>query len=200
MRWPSAVTHAPQRLLILSFLAQAVLSVDARAASGLTAQLSSRSGRARQTAFLSRAETRSHTKFPFSMYDKIITAPRCTCECCIVESRRPSENDGHVTTKCSVPPSNSDGKSCPEKCSVVSDPIFSAFDVVGQDRFCFYSCIPSTSLPPPKKVEKDNALDASFKGGYLPNSPCVDATSDAKELAKASDGNGRDPHYVPLGF
>merc|ERR1719453_2656178 len=126
----------------------------------------------------------------------VIEVPRCNCDCCIVESRRPSENDGSTTTKCTVPPETADATPCPAKCSVVNDPIFTSFDVIVQDRFCFFECVPAGSQAPAEKVESANAVDASYRGGFALNTPCVHVNQDQVPLAKDSDGNGRDPQFA----
>jgi len=162
----------------------------------VAAQAASVAAASSRTTFLSKMKSKTKAKFiGFHLYDKVIDAPRCTCDCCIVEGRRPSENDGSATTKCSVPPSNADVGACPVKCSVVNDPIFSNFDIIVQDRFCFFECVPAGNIAPAKKVELQNAVDASFKGGSLLNTPCVHMTKDQVSLATDSDGNGRDPLF-----
>lgn len=131
----------------------------------------------------------------FSLYSGVFSAPECTCNCCIVEGRRPSETVGAITTKCAVPPLNDKRNElykCPTACSIVNDAIIGSTNVVHVERYCFYHCQPATNERPDQKIINEDSDEASFNGGSLTDSTCVPIPPSLLANATSSDLNGKD--------
>eukprot|EP00747_Dinoflagellata_sp_TGD_P163082 gnl/TRDRNA2_/TRDRNA2_181399_c0_seq1.p1 gnl/TRDRNA2_/TRDRNA2_181399_c0~~gnl/TRDRNA2_/TRDRNA2_181399_c0_seq1.p1 ORF type:complete len:161 (-),score=21.28 gnl/TRDRNA2_/TRDRNA2_181399_c0_seq1:63-545(-) len=131
----------------------------------------------------------------FSRYWDVLSEDECTCNCCIVEPRRPSERNGQVVSKCAAYPAHDQRKEmyqCPKACSVVNDPVLDASSVVEMERFCFYHCQPGNDFTTLHKLNLNLQEDVQFKGGYLEDSVCVPASKNKITQAISSDKSGKD--------
>lgn len=148
------------------------------------------------------ARLAARSKGVFTLYTNVFSAPECTCNCCIVEGRRPNEVDGQIASKCAVPPPNDERNQvykCPGKCSIVNDAILGNTNVVHVERYCFYHCQPAGNVRPAQKIANEGSLDASYNGGSIIDTPCVPMPHNLVESAKSSDFNGRDSQVPAAG-
>lgn len=153
-------------------------------------QEATRLGRARRSGVsLHLSAARSRSRGILQIYDDEVDSPVCGCDCCVAESRRPAERSSDITSKCGVPPQGR----CPERCSVVNDPVLQNAIIVEMERFCFYRCQPAGSLETSERNNLIQQADASFRGGYLTETPCRAVPENLEAQAVESDGNGRDP-------
>lgn len=135
--------------------------------------------------------TVSRSKGIFPMYDGVISAPKCSCSCCVVERRRPDEAGGQDLAKCAAPPPQS--SRCSSECAAVNDEVFSQVKVVDMDRYCFHRCRPEGSLQPSERLEVlEKTGGASFHGGFSVYTPCVPVPKSLETFAMEPNGNGRD--------
>jgi len=138
---------------------------------------------------------RSRAKGILGGYTAIFGSPECTCDCCIVEKRRPAEVDLPITSKCAVPPPNDPRNeiySCPKACTTINDGILSNTNVVAMERYCFYECQPASNDTPDIKVANAGSIQAAFNGGSLYDTACVPLSPLNIPDAVDSNGNARD--------
>jgi len=151
---------------------------------------------------VSAAMMRARAKAIFSDFDYKLDEAACSCNCCIVEARRPSEVQGNLTTKCSMPPPNDERHEiykCPNQCSTVNDEVIGNSHLLHFERFCFYHCKPSSDVPPDVKISSliQNNEDAEYNGGSILDATCVPIPAPVLRSLVTTDMNGRDPQ---IGF
>lgn len=139
--------------------------------------------------------TVSRSKGIFPVYDGVITSPKCSCNCCVVERRRPDEAGGQELSKCAAgPPKTS---SCSSQCAAVDDEVFTHVTIVDMDRYCFHRCRPEGTLSPSERLEVlEKTGGSSFHGGFSVYTPCVPVPKSLETFAMEPEGNGRD-HLLP---
>ncbi|CAK9063136.1 unnamed protein product [Durusdinium trenchii] len=139
----------------------------------------------------------SRSKGIFPVYDGVITSPKCSCNCCVVERRRtgPDEAGGQELSKCAAgPPKTS---SCSSQCAAVDDEVFTHVTIVDMDRYCFHRCRPEGTLSPSERLEVlEKTGGSSFHGGFSVYTPCVPVPKSLETFAMEPEGNGRD-HLLP---
>eukprot|EP00927_Polykrikos_kofoidii_P045309 TRINITY_DN39243_c0_g1_i1.p1 TRINITY_DN39243_c0_g1~~TRINITY_DN39243_c0_g1_i1.p1 ORF type:complete len:184 (+),score=26.91 TRINITY_DN39243_c0_g1_i1:64-615(+) len=136
------------------------------------------------------------TRGIFDFWPKELAEKECTCQCCIAELRRPQEMNAQINAKCTPPPEDDQRNTmygCTTRCSVVNDPIFPSSSVVEYNRYCFYHCKPTASVPALLRVGLDEGPEATMTGGNLLDADCVAIRGQAVLEATNLDHNGRDP-------
>lgn len=151
-----------------------------------------------QVLLVSAAMMRARSKGLFSEdYTTTLDLAACSCNCCIVEGRRPSEIVGNIKTKCAMPPMNDKRHEiyrCPTHCSMVGDDVIGTAQILHFERYCFYHCQPSSDARPDQKIANmlENNEEAAFNGGSIIDSTCVPMPKALLEHAVTSDQSGQD--------
>jgi len=183
----------------LAFLACAWRLPAANAALLATAEATLQTAQQKQRLRVERVHTRAQRRAGgiFQMYDATVESGRCSCSCCIVAPRRPTEAGGESARKCAPPPVNA--QRCGERCAMVKDPVLmSERGIMLTERFCFYRCQPGGVLTAADKAVMQHVDDASFRGGFNTETECVPAPQDeVVRMAEDTDGNGRDAQLPP---
>lgn len=106
----------------------------------------------------------------------------CSCDCCAVAPRLPSEQTATIKVKCAAPPPDMVTDSCPATCAASqADVVLTSSDgPVDYARFCQYKCKPSsmtvgTMCTRLDAVETRNSFE--FDGNGNPNSAIYEASS-----------------------
>merc|ERR1719321_720901 len=144
------------------------------------------------------ARLRAQARGLFTQYTAVWGPPKCDCNCCIVQARRPGEGGGAV--KCGVPPPNDERNviyGCPSACSIVNDAILGNSFVLDVERFCFYHCKVAGGAAPKAKNDNEGSQAAWFNGGSITDTPCMEMSAGELKMAATIDGNARDAAIPP---